>query len=81
MLIAGVDEKGPQLYHTDPSGTFTRYEAKAIGSGSEAAQTELKEQYHKVNDSFLCGTYLRLVWFYRLNLPLLSFYPIVADVG
>ncbi|TPX45467.1 hypothetical protein SeMB42_g03700 [Synchytrium endobioticum] len=47
LLIAGVDEKGPQLYHADPSGTFTRHDAKAIGSGSEGAQTELQEQYNK----------------------------------
>ncbi|KAJ2719089.1 proteasome component pup2 [Coemansia sp. Benny D115] len=47
LLIAGVDERGPQLYHTDPSGTFWRYEAKAIGAGSEGAQTELQEKYHK----------------------------------
>lgn len=47
LLIAGVDEKGPQLYHTDPSGTYTRYEAKAIGSGSEAAQSDLQDKYHK----------------------------------
>ncbi|KAJ3318491.1 proteasome component pup2 [Blyttiomyces sp. JEL0837] len=47
LLIGGVDEKGPQLYHADPSGTFTRYDAKAIGSGSEGAQTELQEQFHK----------------------------------
>jgi len=47
LLIAGVDELGPQLYHTDPSGTFVRYEAKAIGSGSEAAQAELQDKYHK----------------------------------
>ncbi|KND03150.1 hypothetical protein SpCBS45565_g08261 [Spizellomyces sp. 'palustris'] len=47
LLIAGVDEKGPQLFHTDPSGTFMRYDAKAIGSGSEGAQGELQEQYHK----------------------------------
>ncbi|KAJ2845836.1 proteasome component pup2, partial [Coemansia erecta] len=33
LLIAGVDERGPQLYHTDPSGTFLHYEAKAIGAG------------------------------------------------
>jgi hypothetical protein len=25
-----------------------RYDAKAIGSGSEGAQTELQEHYHKV---------------------------------
>ncbi|KAJ1556356.1 proteasome component pup2 [Cladochytrium tenue] len=47
LLIGGVDENGPQLYHADPSGTFTRFDAKAIGSGSEGAQTELQEQYHK----------------------------------
>lgn len=47
LLIAGIDEKGPQLYHTDPSGTYTRYEAKAIGSGSEAAQSDLQDKYHK----------------------------------
>ena len=42
-----MDEKGPQLYHADPSGTLTRYDAKAIGSGSEGAQTELQEHFHK----------------------------------
>ncbi|KAG8995454.1 proteasome component pup2 [Tulasnella sp. 427] len=47
LLIAGIDELGPQLYHTDPSGTFVRYEAKAIGSGSEAAQAELQDKFHK----------------------------------
>ncbi|PVG01709.1 putative PUP2-20S proteasome subunit [Serendipita vermifera] len=47
LLIAGIDERGPQLYHADPSGTYTRYEAKAIGSGSEAAQSDLQDKYHK----------------------------------
>ncbi|EGF78617.1 hypothetical protein BATDEDRAFT_30413 [Batrachochytrium dendrobatidis JAM81] len=47
LLIGGVDEKGPQLFHADPSGTLTQYDAKAIGSGSEGAQTELQEQFHK----------------------------------
>jgi 20S proteasome subunit alpha 5 len=47
LLIAGVDEKGPCLYHTDPSGTFVRYEAKAIGAASEGAQTTLQEKYEK----------------------------------
>lgn len=45
LLIAGWDNKGSQLFHADPSGTFTRYQAKAIGSGSEGAQSELKEHY------------------------------------
>ena len=47
LLVAGVDEYGPSLYHTDPSGTFVRYEAKAIGAGSEGAQTQLQEAYSK----------------------------------
>ncbi|KAJ2452177.1 proteasome component pup2 [Coemansia sp. RSA 2336] len=47
LLIAGVDERGPQLYHTNPSGTFWGYEAKAIGAGSEGAQAALQEQYHR----------------------------------
>jgi len=47
LLIAGIDENGPQLFHTDPSGTFMRYEAKAIGSGSEAAQAELQDKWKK----------------------------------
>ncbi|KAI9732534.1 MAG: proteasome component pup2 [Cirrosporium novae-zelandiae] len=47
LLIAGCDEDGPQLYHAEPSGTFYRYDAKAIGSGSEGAQAELQNEYHK----------------------------------
>ena len=46
LLVAGYDEdEGYQLYHTDPSGTFLKYKAKAIGSGSEGAQTTLQEEY------------------------------------
>jgi 20S proteasome subunit alpha 5 len=47
LLIAGIDENGPALFHTDPSGTFIQYEAKAIGAGSEGAQTSLQERYSK----------------------------------
>lgn len=48
LLVAGNDpDDGPVLYHTDPSGTFVKYEAKAIGSGSEGAQTALQENFRK----------------------------------
>lgn len=48
LLLAGWDaDGGPGLYHADPSGTFTRFDAKAIGSGSEGAQTTLQEQWRK----------------------------------
>eukprot|EP00249_Psilotum_nudum_P002695 c15819_g1_i1 orf=475-1191(-) len=47
LLIAGYDEHGPCLYHTDPSGAFWQCNAKAIGSGSEGADTSLQEHYNK----------------------------------
>eukprot|EP00056_Hartaetosiga_gracilis_P004818 m.78340 g.78340 ORF g.78340 m.78340 type:complete len:261 (-) comp11951_c1_seq1:149-931(-) len=49
LLFAGVDKVGDKhvasLYHADPSGTFVKYSAKAIGSGSEGAQTALQDGY------------------------------------
>lgn len=47
LLLGGIDEKGPRLFHLDPSGTFIQYDAKAIGSGSEGAQTSLQQEYNK----------------------------------
>lgn len=42
-------------FHMDPSGTLIQYDAKAIGSGSEGAQQNLQETYHKVITlQFLC---------------------------
>lgn len=46
LLLAGYDDlEGSQLYFSDPSGTFVRYKAKAIGAGSEGAQSNLEESY------------------------------------
>ncbi|KAJ0007246.1 hypothetical protein Pint_29450 [Pistacia integerrima] len=47
LLIAGHDENGPSLFYTDPSGTFWQCNAKAIGSGSEGADSSLQEQFNK----------------------------------
>lgn len=47
LLVAGVDEAGSHLFHTDPSGTYVAYEAHAIGSGSEGAKTILQERFNK----------------------------------
>lgn len=46
LLIGGVDENGPQLYQTDPSGTYFQWQARAIGSGGDTAMSTLKENYH-----------------------------------
>merc|ERR1711967_124856 len=42
LLIAGVDGKGPQLYQTDPSGTFFKWQARAVGSGGDTAMSTIK---------------------------------------
>eukprot|EP00760_Papus_ankaliazontas_P020298 PhM_4_TR18321/c0_g1_i1/m.52376/K02729/PSMA5; 20S proteasome subunit alpha 5 len=47
LLIGGVDELGPQLWATDPSGTYWRFDAKAIGGGAEGAQNILQEKYSR----------------------------------
>lgn len=44
ILFAGIEGNDPQLWHMDPSGTYIRYDAKAIGSGSEGAQQNLQVQ-------------------------------------
>jgi 20S proteasome alpha/beta subunit len=48
MLFAGVDVTGAQLFHLDPSGTFTSYRAKAIGAASDGAEQTLRDQYKEV---------------------------------
>merc|ERR1711879_1022560 len=48
LLVGGVDPvDGPLLFNTDPSGTFTKYMACAIGSAQEGATSMLQEQYKK----------------------------------
>lgn len=42
ILFGGIENGEPQLWHMDPSGTYIRFDAKAIGSGSEGAQQNLQ---------------------------------------
>jgi 20S proteasome subunit alpha 5 len=51
LLVAGVDESGPHLYQTDPSGTYIEWQARAIGSAQEGAQQYLKDNFHQVSES------------------------------
>lgn len=48
LLIAGVDDSGPHLFETDPSGALIEYKASAVGSGRPAAMDAL-EAGHKDN--------------------------------
>jgi len=45
ILVAGIDEKGPQLFELDPSATFYGWKAQAIGSGAENALKILKRKW------------------------------------
>lgn len=48
LLIAGVDESGPQVYVTHPSGALYEYKAKAIGQNNKAANDILEKEYSSV---------------------------------
>jgi proteasome alpha subunit len=45
LLVAGVDERGPHLFETDPSGALMAYKAVSIGSGRNAVKTVFEEKY------------------------------------
>lgn len=46
LLVAGVDPvDGPVLFNTDPSGTYTKYSAAAIGADQEGATKLLQEKF------------------------------------
>jgi len=48
LLVAGMDPvEGPALWLTDPSGTYTKYSAAAIGGAQEGTTTLLQEGYNK----------------------------------
>jgi 20S proteasome subunit alpha 5 len=45
LLVSGIDDGKPFLFHTDPSGTYTLCRARAIGAGSEGAEALLRDSY------------------------------------
>ncbi|HDD67790.1 MAG TPA: archaeal proteasome endopeptidase complex subunit alpha [Candidatus Thorarchaeota archaeon] len=45
LLVGGIDDQGPQLYTTDPSGSFWGWKATAIGKESDAVRDFFNEKY------------------------------------
>ena len=45
MLMAGVDDHGPQLYQVDPSGAYFAWKASAIGKNMQNAKSFLEKRY------------------------------------
>jgi len=47
LLVAGYDEKGPQLYQVDPSGAYWAWKASAIGKNYLNANTFLEKRFNE----------------------------------
>jgi proteasome alpha subunit len=45
LVVAGVDRNGPELYMTDPSGTYIGYDAIAIGAASDQVIEYFEQKY------------------------------------
>lgn len=45
LLLAGVDEDGPKLFLTEPTGIFFEYKATAIGEAETEAKEILNKEY------------------------------------
>jgi proteasome alpha subunit len=43
--MAGVDESGPHLYETDPSGAMMAYKAGGIGAGRNEVMEVFEDNY------------------------------------
>ncbi len=45
VLVAGIDDKTPKLYETDPIGIYFQYKATAIGEGEIEVEEILHSEY------------------------------------
>ncbi|MBN2153705.1 MAG: archaeal proteasome endopeptidase complex subunit alpha [Candidatus Lokiarchaeota archaeon] len=48
LMFVGIDEQGPQVFTTSPSGTYFSWIAKAIGFKSDECQDYLKDNYSEL---------------------------------
>lgn len=61
LIIAGVDEiKGPQLFMTEPSGSYWGYRAAAIGSGTPIIVEDLENSYREISKTLQEGILVAL---------------------
>lgn len=47
LLFAGVDETGPRVFYTEPSGMVLEYDAWSIGRGAEKVREILEAEYKR----------------------------------
>jgi proteasome alpha subunit len=46
LMLAGVDESGPQLFTTFPSGSYWNWKASTIGRGADTAREYFEKNYN-----------------------------------
>jgi proteasome alpha subunit len=47
LIIGGVDNDGPKLFETDPTGIFFQFKATVIGEGEPEIEEILAKEYHE----------------------------------
>ena len=47
LIIGGIDETGPKLFETDPTGIYFQYKAAAIGEGEVEVEEILVKEYNE----------------------------------
>lgn len=58
LIIGGIDEDGPKLFETDPTGIYFQYKATVIGEG----ETEIENILHKkYNENMTIDESLKLI--------------------
>ncbi len=45
ILVAGIDETGPKLFETDPTGIYFQYKATVIGEGETEVDEVIRKEY------------------------------------
>ncbi len=45
ILVAGIDENGPKLFETDPTGIYFQYRATVIGEGESEVDEVVRKEY------------------------------------
>ncbi len=58
LLIAGVDDSGPRLFSTDPSGALMEYKASSEGAGRSGAMAYFEQHYNddlSLEDAIVMG--------------------------
>ncbi|CAN6553816.1 unnamed protein product [Malus baccata var. baccata] len=54
LLVAGFDDKGPQLFQVDPSGSYFSWKASAMGKNVSNAKTFLEKRHLTIHVTISC---------------------------